>query len=103
MSKPIVALALQASTWATRPCASCTGASPVRHAELQARDAAEHFLTTDEVAIRYRTSAGTVRYWRHRGIGPTGTRFGRRVLYSLADLAEYERSMRAGEDGPDAA
>jgi DNA-binding transcriptional MerR regulator len=38
-------------------------------------------LTTEEVAMRFRTSPATVRYWRHVGIGPAGIKVGRRVLY----------------------
>jgi hypothetical protein len=40
------------------------------------------------VAARVRTSPATVRYWRHLGIGPTGVKGGRRVLY---DEAECDR------------
>jgi DNA-binding transcriptional MerR regulator len=40
------------------------------------------FLTTDELADLCRTSASTVRYWRHVGYGPDGIKVGRRVLYS---------------------
>src|SRR5919205_669727 len=49
-------------------------------------------LTTTEVAERFRTSASTVRYWRHLGIGPAGIRVGRRVLY---DEAECDRWWQA--------
>ncbi|WP_432020693.1 helix-turn-helix transcriptional regulator [Streptomyces sp. 1222.5] len=46
--------------------------------------------TTDDVAVRYRTSPGTVRYWRHIGYGPKGVKNGRRVLYSSAELARFD-------------
>jgi DNA-binding transcriptional MerR regulator len=49
-------------------------------------------LTTEEAAQRFRTSSSTVRYWRHLGLGPTGIRVGRRVLY---DEAECDRSWQA--------
>jgi excisionase family DNA binding protein len=49
-------------------------------------------LTTEEVAQRFRTSASTVRYWRHLGISPAGIRVGRRVLY---DEAECDRWWQA--------
>jgi hypothetical protein len=45
-------------------------------------------LTTEKVAVRFRTSPATVRYWRHVGIGPAGIKVGRRVLY---DEAECDR------------
>jgi hypothetical protein len=44
-------------------------------------------LTTEEIAARFRTSRATVRYWRRVGIGPTGIRVGRGVLYER----EYHR------------
>lgn len=56
----------------------------------------EHrYLTTEEVAERYRTSPSTVRYWRMTGYGPAGTQFGRRTLYDLADLEKFDRERRA--------
>lgn len=58
----------------------------------------ERFLTTEEVAERYRTAPSTVRYWRHKGIGPKGVIYGRRVLYRESDLCEWERT-REQQDG----
>jgi DNA-binding transcriptional MerR regulator len=54
-------------------------------------------LTTADVAERYRTSPGTVRYWRHTGYLPLGTRFGRKVLYDERDLEAWER-QRADDE-----
>ncbi|GAA3443261.1 helix-turn-helix transcriptional regulator [Planomonospora venezuelensis] len=51
----------------------------------------DRFLTTDEVAQRYRTNPSTVRYWRHVGYGPVGEKFGRRVLYRESDLIRWEQ------------
>ncbi|MBD2897373.1 hypothetical protein amrb99_63330 [Actinomadura sp. RB99] len=51
------------------------------------------FLTTEEVAARYRTVPSTVRYWRHIGTGPKGTVYGRRVLYRESDLREWEHKQ----------
>ncbi|RKS76474.1 helix-turn-helix protein [Actinomadura pelletieri DSM 43383] len=51
------------------------------------------FLTTEEVASRYRTVPSTVRYWRHIGTGPKGTVYGRRVLYRESDLRAWEREQ----------
>lgn len=53
----------------------------------------ERYLTTDEVAERYRTVASTVRYWRHKGYGPQGVKVGRRVLYSEAELARFDQRL----------
>jgi DNA-binding transcriptional MerR regulator len=48
------------------------------------------YLTTDEVAQLYRTSPGTVRYWRHIGYGPKGVKVGRRVLYAESDIRAWD-------------
>ena len=53
-------------------------------------------LTTEELAVRLRTSPQTCRYWRHIGKGPRGFKAGRRVLYRLEDVEEYERSLLQG-------
>lgn len=55
-----------------------------------AQGASANYLTTAEVADRYRTKPGTVRYWRHIGYGPKGVRVGRRVLYSADALAKFD-------------
>jgi DNA-binding transcriptional MerR regulator len=54
-----------------------------------------HLLTTEEVAERFRTSPSTVRYWRSLGVGPSGVRVGRRVLY---EEAECDRWWKAKVD-----
>lgn len=48
------------------------------------------WLKTEDIAVRYQTSPGTVRYWRHIGYGPTGVRIGRRTLYDLAEVERWE-------------
>lgn len=53
----------------------------------------DRYLTTAEVAERYRTAASTVRYWRHIGYGPKGVKVGRRVLYSEAELTRFEQRL----------
>lgn len=58
----------------------------------------DRYLTTAEVAERYRTAASTVRYWRHQGYGPRGVKVGRRVLYSETELARFDRQLL--EQGP---
>lgn len=55
--------------------------------------------TTNDVAVRYRTSPGTVRYWRHIGYGPKGVKNGRRVLYPDAELARFDAWLLAQADG----
>lgn len=56
------------------------------------------WLTTEELAQRLRTAPGTVRYWRHAGKGPRGTKFGRRVLYDLAEVERWETEQSQHED-----
>ena len=48
------------------------------------------WLRTEDLAERFHTSPGTIRYWRHTGYGPAGTRFGKRVLYDVAVVTEWE-------------
>lgn len=56
------------------------------------------YLTTQEVADTLRTSAETVRYWRHIGKGPQSFKVGRRVLYAAEDVEAFVAAARkAGE------
>jgi hypothetical protein len=55
------------------------------------------YLTTEEVAERYRTAPSTVRYWRHVGTGPKGTLFGRRVLYRLSECTRWEQEQEQAQ------
>ena len=52
-------------------------------------------MTTEEVAVYYRTTPATVRYWRHIGYGPKGRKIGRRVLYSVAEVQGFWDSLAA--------
>ena len=49
----------------------------------------DKLLVTEEVAEIARTTAPTVRYWRHMGIGPEGFRVGRRILYREQDVESW--------------
>ncbi|MEV6646029.1 helix-turn-helix domain-containing protein [Amycolatopsis sp. NPDC051371] len=51
------------------------------------------YLTTGEVAARYRTVDATVRYWRMTGYGPRGVKVGRRVLYPLAEIEKFDLEL----------
>lgn len=64
-------------------------------------EAVDRFLTTAEVAARYRTASSTVRYWRHIGAGPKGLLVGRRVLYRESELTRWEQQREAeqAQDG----
>jgi hypothetical protein len=51
------------------------------------------YLTTAEVAERYRTKDATVRYWRMIDYGPRGVKVGRRVLYPIAEIEKFDRAL----------
>lgn len=55
------------------------------------------YLTTAEVAELCRTSAETVRYWRHVGKGARSFKVGRRVLYDAADVEAWLAQLRDAE------
>ena len=50
------------------------------------------FMTTEELAQRWRTTPGGIANLRYRGEAPRGTRIGRRVLYRLADVVAFEET-----------
>ncbi len=56
----------------------------------------EKYWTTAEVAERFRTYPGTVRYWRHVGKGPRSFKVGRRVLYRESDVKAWAEAALAG-------
>jgi DNA-binding transcriptional MerR regulator len=60
-------------------------------------DNAPVLLTVAEAAEFLRTPVATLRYWRHLGVGPTGFRLGRRVVYSRADLISWLAQKREAE------
>ncbi len=51
------------------------------------------YLTTKEIAERYRTAPATVRYWRHIGYGPRGVKVGRQVLYAVSEVERFESAL----------
>ncbi len=55
----------------------------------------QHYFTTAEIAERYRTAASTVRYWRHIGYGPKGTKVGRRFLYPAVAVKKFDEELLA--------
>lgn len=57
------------------------------------RNTLAQYLTTHEVATRYRTADATVRYWRMTGYGPKGVKVGRRVLYSVAECERFDQEL----------
>lgn len=55
------------------------------------------YLTTDEVAERFRTSPASVRYWNHIGYGPASIKVGRRRLYPVAEVERFEAQQATPE------
>lgn len=55
------------------------------------------FLTTADVAERWRISPRTLEGWRDKGIGPTYCRIGSRIRYQILDVEKYERCWRLSE------
>lgn len=58
-------------------------------------------LTTPELSIAAGIPVGTLRYWRHAGIGPRSFSIGRSVRYDQRDVEEWfaeqkERTSRGG-------
>lgn len=58
-------------------------------------DVMPDYLTVQEVADLLRTSAETVRYWRHIGKGPTSFKVGRRVLFERAEVERFIEEARS--------
>jgi DNA-binding transcriptional MerR regulator len=50
---------------------------------------AERLLTIEETSGITRQPVGTLRYWRHRGIGPPSARIGRRIMYRESDVLAW--------------
>lgn len=55
------------------------------------------YLTTAQLAQRFCTAESSVRWWRHTGYGPRGVKVGRRVLYRLTEVQEWEQTIRADQ------
>lgn len=54
----------------------------------------QKYLTTKEMAERFRTVPSTIRYWRQRGYGPEGIPVGRQILYPVERVEAFERELR---------
>ena len=51
----------------------------------------ETFLTTKELAERWKISERSVERWRTRGTGPPWFKCGKKPLYGLTRVEEHER------------
>lgn len=68
--------------------------------EGRGADPMPEMLTVGDLAKLFQKSEATIRYWRHTGYGPKGTKFGRRVLFRRADVDAWIAAQEAAEHGP---
>jgi len=54
------------------------------------------YMTTAELAALVRAPESTVRFWRHRNVGPRGVRIGKRVLYLESDVLAWLDEQTTG-------
>jgi hypothetical protein len=54
-------------------------------------EAAETWLSHDDLVTRWRIPLKTVRRWRQDGIGPEGIRLNGSVRYRLSEVRRWER------------
>jgi hypothetical protein len=53
------------------------------------------FITTLELADRWKISGRTLEGWRDKGIGPAYVKIGSRVRYHIDDIARAESASRS--------
>jgi hypothetical protein len=53
------------------------------------------YMTTAEVAERFRAPEGTVRWWRFSGYGPASIKVGKRALYPVEEVEAFEAQLRS--------
>jgi hypothetical protein len=52
------------------------------------------YMTTEEVAERFRCRPETVRWWKYVGRGPKSIKAGRRTLYPVEAVEAFEAELR---------
>lgn len=57
-------------------------------------------LTPEELSKRWKKSAGTLRNWRWKDIGPKYLKIGSRVRYLLQDIKQYEKENKHVTERP---
>jgi hypothetical protein len=57
----------------------------------------DELLVTAEVALRVRKPVGTLRQWRHRGVGPRGFKVGNTVVYRASEVSRWLAEQEALE------
>jgi predicted DNA-binding transcriptional regulator AlpA len=58
----------------------------------------DRLMTIDLAAERLCTSESTMRFWRHKGVGPPSAKFGRRIVYRESDLDAWIAAQFAAAD-----
>ena len=53
------------------------------------------YLTTKELSQRWKINPNTIEHWRTNGFGPEFIRVGRKILYSLESILEFEQKNKA--------
>ncbi len=56
------------------------------------------YMTTRELAALVRKSPATVRGWRHRGVGPRGTKLGKDVLYHRDTVRKWLQAKESADE-----
>ena len=59
----------------------------------------DELLLPEEAARLLRVSAGSLRDWRYRGVGPAWFRVGQRPRYDRRDLESYKTAQRREAQG----
>lgn len=49
----------------------------------------DKLLKIEDVAEMTGVATNTLRYWRHRGVGPKSAKFGRRIVYRESDVLAW--------------
>lgn len=56
-------------------------------------------MTIEEVADLLRTPVNTLRYWRHKGVGPRAAKMGSTLRYRRADVVAWVDAQFAEAPG----
>lgn len=58
-------------------------------------DQSSEYLTTKQVSDQFGFFEGTLRYYRHCGIGPASFRMGRRVVYRRSEVEAWIKAQES--------
>jgi predicted site-specific integrase-resolvase len=68
---------------------------PQGEIEMTAELTEDRWLKVAEAAGRLGVSPSTLRWWRHKGIGPLGVKIGGQHKYKLSAIRQYEAQQTA--------